>query len=157
MRKQWGSRQKNWTRNVISIWIFQVFHPTDVEIKASKRFLSAIRTQVIWLCFFFNWNNISRTIRGFVNNIPGAYYHGWFWLSWLILAMIIMLLTTWNLLDFRVAEKEIGLPRQYLFAQPWWSRLLRWSFLAIHRISKVISRKLIGQIVLHGPYVLLLF
>ena len=60
--------------------------------------------------------------------------------------------TTWNLLDFRVAEKE-KLLKQYLFAQPWWSRL--WSaFPAIRRISKVIinSRKLIRQSVLHGPY-----
>ena len=124
---------KNWTRNVICIVIFQVFHPTDVEIKVkvSKRFLSSIRT---WLFFFFNRDNISRGTRGFVNN------------SWFDYVP----LTTWNLLEFRVAEKE-KLLKQYLFAQPWWSRL--WSaFLAIRCISKVISRKLIGQIILHGPY-----
>ena len=63
-----------------------------------------------------------------------------------------MPLTTWNLLDFRVAQKE-ELVKQYLFAQPWRSRL--WSaFLAIRRISKVNSRRLIGQIVMHGPYLI---
>ena len=73
-----------------------------------------------------------------------------FFLTIADLAMI-MPWITWNLLDLKMAEKE-KLQKQTLFAQPWWSRL--WpAFLAIRRISKVISRKLIGQIVLHGPYV----
>ena len=57
---------KNWTRNVIYISIVQVFHPTDVEIEVSKRSLSSIRRRSVF--FFFNWNYISRIIRGFVNN-----------------------------------------------------------------------------------------
>ena len=125
-------RAKNWTRYFICISIFQVFHPTDVEIKVSKRSLPSKRR---WFCFF-NLYNISRGVRGLLTITD--------------LAMI-MPLTTWHLkLDFRFAEKE-KLPKQHLFAQPWWSRL--WSAcLAIRRISKVISRKRIGQTVLHRPY-----
>ena len=92
-------------------------------------------TQVIW--FFF-----LQLEQYFAN-------YSWFCLTIADLAMI-MPLITWNLLDFRVAEKE-KLLKQYLLAQPWWSRL--WSAcLAIRRISKVISRKRIGQTVLHRPY-----
>ena len=67
---------KNWTRNVIYISIFQVFHPTDVEIKVSKRFLSSIRSR--WsVLFVFNWNNISRSIiRDFVDKSWFGYDHG---------------------------------------------------------------------------------
>ena len=62
-----------------------------------------------------------------------------------------MPLTTWNLLDFRVAQTE-KLQKLYFVRAALVSRL--WSaFLAIRRNSKVISRKLIGQIVLHGPYI----
>ena len=64
---------------------------------------------------------------------------------------MIMALTTWNLLDFRVAEKE-KLLKQYLFAQPGLSRL-RSACLAIRWISNVISRKHIGQTILHRPYI----
>ena len=85
--KTWRrNRQKNWTRNVICISIFQVFHPTDVEIKVSKRSLPSKRR---WFCFF-NLYNISRGVRGLLTITD--------------LAMI-MPLTTWNLLDFRLAQK----------------------------------------------------
>ena len=67
---------KNWTRNVIYISIVQVFHPTDVEIEVSKRFLSSIRSR--WsVLFVFNWNNISRSIiRDFVDKSWFGYDHG---------------------------------------------------------------------------------
>ena len=78
--------------------------------------------------FFFNWNDIWRGIRGLVN----------------------MPLTTWKFLDFRVAEKEKML-WQNLFARHWRSRLQS-ACLAIRCMSKVSSRKQIGQAVLHGPY-----
>ena len=122
---------KTWTRKVIYISIFQVFHPTDVEIKVSKWFLSSIRR---WSVFFFSVGTIFHEVFVVMLTIAD-------------LAMI-MPLSTWYLIDSRVAEKE-KLLKRYLFAQPWWSRL-RSAFLVIRRISKVISRKLTGQI--HGPY-----
>ena len=131
MKKQ----AKNWTRNVIYISIFQVLHRTDVEVKVSKRSFLLYAGDLI--CFF-------QLVQYF------ARYSFVVLLTIADLAMI-MPSATWNLLDFRVAEKE-KLLKQYLFAQPWWSRL--WSaLLAVRRISKVISRKLTGQIVLHGPNV----
>ena len=63
-------------------------------------------TQVIW--FFFSIGTIFREVFGVLLTVAD-------------LAMI-MPLTTWNWLDFRVVEKE-KLLKQDLFAQPWWSRL----------------------------------
>ena len=117
---------KTWTRNVFYISIFQVFNPTDVEIKVSKWFLSSTRR---WSDLVISSGTMFREVFVVLLTIAD-------------LAMT-MPLATWNLIDFRVAEKEEVL-QQHLFAQPWWSRL--WSAcLAIRRISKVISRKQIGQ------------
>ena len=101
---------KNWTRSVIYISIFQVFHPTDVEKEVSKRFLSSIRR---WSPFFCQLEQYFAKIFVILLTIIAD------------LAMIVPL-TTWNLLDFRVAEKKTLL-KQDLFAQPWWSRLCSFS------------------------------
>ena len=114
--------------------IFQFFRPTDVEV--SKRFLSSIRW---WYCFvFFSSGTTFRELFAVLLTVADL--------------ALVMTWTTWNLLDFRVVEKE-KLLKQFLFAQPWWSRL-RAACLAIRRISEVgtCSRKQIGQTVLHGPY-----
>ena len=65
---------------------------------------------------------------------------------------IIMLLPTWNLIDFRVAEKEKLLKQYQVFVGAALVITTVVRFVVIRRISEVISRKLIGQIVLHGPY-----
>ena len=78
-------RAKNWTRNVIYMPPFIVCHPADRYRNKGVKTIPFFCTRVIWY-YFFNWNNISRGIRAFVNNSWFGYAYAldnleliWFW------------------------------------------------------------------------------
>ena len=124
---------KNWTRNVIYILIFQVFHRTDVEIEVSN---DSFLLYAVFFCF-----SLGTIVREIFVVLLTIQYLIWLWLC------------PWQPGTYLILEwqKKNNCWNIYLFALPWWSGL-RSACLAIRRISKGISREQIRQTVLHGLY-----